>query len=797
MRVRYKRETRKFSHTAAALFAVFVTAAGAFSQAETLRGRVADEQGGGVTQALVRLRAAGISFERTVVTDEKGEFSFSGLSGGVFDVSVRAKGFASVERSISTAESAEIVLKPEGIAEVVSVSSSYLAGTSGALEQTAGSIQIIDRFQLEQSRVTNFSELLRKVTGVSVRDEEGLGLRPNIGIRGTNPTRSTKVLLLEDGVPLSYAPYGDNASYYHPPVERFESVEVQKGSGQIAYGPVTVAGLVNYVTPNPPESTAFSLKIVGGNRDALNGNVSFGGTYGKTGLLVNLNRRQGEGARDNVRSGLTDFSSKVVQTLNDRNILTAKFSLFKERSQTTYSGLTEAEYAIAPRSNPFLNDRFDGWRSGFSLQHTSVISDKANLVTNFYTNYFSRDWWRQSSNSSQRPNRLNADSDCLSLADLYTKCGSEGRLRDYRTVGIEPRLNLRFDTGSVRSDFNAGFRFHYESQERLQRNTDSPLSRDGVLSENNSRRNSASSAFVQNKFIYKKLAVSAGVRVEKIGFERTNQLTNAFGKTTITEVIPGVGFSFNALANTTVFAGVHRGFAPPRTEDIISNSGGVVELEAEKSWNYEAGIRTRPVIGVTVESTFFRTSYENQIVAASVAGGVGAAFTNGGETRHQGIELNARIDTSDLLKTNYNVYLQANYTGLLEAEFSGIRTSSVSGFGNVSVSGNRLPYAARNFLNFSVGYAHRNIDFFVENNYIGEQFSDDLNSIASTANGQRGLIGRQIYWNGTINYRLEKFRSVLFVTAKNIFDKTYIVDRSRGILPSSPRLIQAGWKFSF
>ncbi len=88
----------------------------------------------------------------------------------------------------------------------------------------------------------NFSEALRKVSGVNVRDEEGFGLRPNIGIRGTNPTRSTKILLLEDGVPLAYAPYGDNASYYHPPVERFESIEILKGAGQIEYGPVTVAG---------------------------------------------------------------------------------------------------------------------------------------------------------------------------------------------------------------------------------------------------------------------------------------------------------------------------------------------------------------------------------------------------------------------------------------------------------------------------------------------------------------------------------------------------------------------------
>jgi outer membrane receptor for Fe3+-dicitrate len=109
---------------------------------------------------------------------------------------------------------------------------------------------------LEGARVFNVSEALRKASGVHVRDEEGFGLRPNIGIRGLNPTRSAKVLLLEDGLPLAYAPYGDNVSYYHPPIERFESAEILKGSGQIAYGPVTVGGVVNHVTPGPPAKSS-------------------------------------------------------------------------------------------------------------------------------------------------------------------------------------------------------------------------------------------------------------------------------------------------------------------------------------------------------------------------------------------------------------------------------------------------------------------------------------------------------------------------------------------------------------
>ena len=71
------------------------------------------------------------------------------------------------------------------------------------LDSIPGSGTVIDAGILTESRVFTINEALRKVPGVFARDEEGLGLRPNLGIRGLNPTRSSKVLLLEDGIPIA------------------------------------------------------------------------------------------------------------------------------------------------------------------------------------------------------------------------------------------------------------------------------------------------------------------------------------------------------------------------------------------------------------------------------------------------------------------------------------------------------------------------------------------------------------------------------------------------------------------
>ena len=79
-------------------------------------------------------------------------------------------------------------------------------GTAERLREQPGSATILDQDSLQRARTLTVNEALRRVPGVHVRDEEGMGMRPNIGIRGQNPTRSTKTLLLEDGLPAAYAP---------------------------------------------------------------------------------------------------------------------------------------------------------------------------------------------------------------------------------------------------------------------------------------------------------------------------------------------------------------------------------------------------------------------------------------------------------------------------------------------------------------------------------------------------------------------------------------------------------------
>ena len=118
----------------------------------------------------------------------------------------------------------------------------------------SGSGQYINILKIEKLNQPNVNNVLRIVPGVNVRDEEGFGLRPNIGLRGTPVNRSAKITLMEDGILIAPAPYADPAAYYFPTFSRMQGIEVLKGSSQIKYGPYTVGGAINLLSTVIPNT---------------------------------------------------------------------------------------------------------------------------------------------------------------------------------------------------------------------------------------------------------------------------------------------------------------------------------------------------------------------------------------------------------------------------------------------------------------------------------------------------------------------------------------------------------------
>jgi Fe(3+) dicitrate transport protein len=655
-------------------------------------------------------------------------------------------------------------------------------GSEENLARLPGSANIIEQSELDNSRAFTVNEVLRKVPGVTVRDEEGFGLRPNIAIRGLNPTRSTKVTLLEDGLPLSYAPYGDNASYYHPMIDRYSRIEVLKGANSLLFGPQTIGGVINYITPAPRQEFGGSLQGTVGNRDYFNGRIGIGGG----GFSLDYVRKQGQGARDNTNHELDDLNLKYSFSIDERNALTLRANYYQESSQVTYAGLTQAEFErFGGQYNPFENDRFDIERIGVSATHDLSVNDQATLTTSVYYFQFDRDWWRQASNSQDAQCGMAFNNARLAgqAVDVNSCNSNQGRLRYYETYGIEPRLTVAHSGG----EFQAGIKAHYEDQDRRQVNGSSPTARSGLTVENNLRNTTAYSAFVSNRFDINQFSITPIARYESIEVERLNLLDGSQGATEISAFTPGLGVTWNPSAALTVFSSLHEGFAPPRVEDLIGIAGTVTEVDAEKSTNFELGVRSQ--IGETwaVQGAYFRTDFSNLIAVGSIAGG-GTPLSQG-KALFEGLELNANGQLGG------GFLGRVAYTWLPTAEQTEAFRNVATG-APVGVQGNRQPYAPRHTLTAALAYQQGALRSEIEAQHVGRQFSDFANTVAPTPDGQRGEIDAFTVWNATLNYQFDK-ATTGFLTAKNLFDKTYITDRTRGIIVGMPRLVQVGVRYDF
>ena len=99
-------------------------------------------------------------------------------------------------------------------------------------------------------RPVGTQELLELIPGINGYADDGFGnSRLSVSIRGLNPRRSARVLILEDGVPIQPAVYIYPNAYYNPPADRIAAVEVIKGSAALRYGPQTMGGVINYTNP--------------------------------------------------------------------------------------------------------------------------------------------------------------------------------------------------------------------------------------------------------------------------------------------------------------------------------------------------------------------------------------------------------------------------------------------------------------------------------------------------------------------------------------------------------------------
>ena len=161
-----------------------------------------------------------------------------------------------------------------------------VVGNADRARKASGSVEFIGPEELARQGHTDVQRILRRVPGVNLQDEEGYGLRPNIGLRGTGVERSQRVTLMEDGVLIAPAPYAAPSAYYFPTVARMQALEISKGPASIRQGPYTTGGVLNLISHAIPQDFSGEVELAAG-EDALGrGKVLVGDAGERFGWLV-------------------------------------------------------------------------------------------------------------------------------------------------------------------------------------------------------------------------------------------------------------------------------------------------------------------------------------------------------------------------------------------------------------------------------------------------------------------------------------------------------------------------------
>lgn len=666
-----------------------------------------------------------------------------------------------------------------------------------------GSATFISSKKINLLQPISGNEVFRTVPGIHVLEEEGPGLRANIGIRGLDPDRSSKVLVLEDGVPVALNPYGEPQLYYTPVIDRMESVEVVKGSGQILFGPQTIGGVINYITPNPPKESTGRVKLTGGQGGFFSGLLSYGNTFGQTGFQVNYLRKQAQ-EMGPTHFALNDLSGKLFLEFNQKSKLGVKLGFYDETSNSTYVGLTQPMYdkggedyvVIAP------DDKLDVRRISASFTHEYKWNNKLNLKTTAFGYTTTRNWQRQDFSYSPISNMTGVIWGDTSITNgaIYMRDQNGHRNRQFEVAGIEPRISVRYDIGTLGNKLDGGIRYMYERAFEQRVNGSKADAASGTLKNDEIRTGNSVSAYAQNRFeINHSFSITAGLRGEFYDFERNilriNEIDTSIVSSDFTyEIIPGIGFDYSINHKMVLFGGIHRGYAPPRVKDAISINGTVYNLDPELSWNSELGIRSNINEIIDFEFTGFYMDFSNQIIPISESsGGSGSGVVNGGSTLHAGLELGFDFNFGKFfLPQNYRLSLNGNAT-YVKSYYDEDRYKTVDGE-SVNIKGNRTPYSPEVLVSSSLVFATPfGLSFNFTGNYIGDQFTDELNTVEPSNNGQIGLIDAYYTVNGSAQYFIKKINTTLSISVKNMTDNRYISSRRpQGIRVGMPTYFYFG-----
>ena len=696
-------------------------------------------------------------------------------------------------------------------------------GAEGVVNDIPGSAHVLSEDDLEKFDFTDIMRTLTAVPGVYVLEEDGYGLRPNVGMRGTGQNRSEKVTIMEDGVLAAPAPYAAPSAYYFPTIGRMQQVEVLKGTSSAMYGPRTTGGVVNMLSRQiPEEALAGQVNINAGTDGYGKAHAYVGGSGKNVASLFEVFRYQADGFKainhSNAETGFVknDVLAKVL-IHSDENAkyyqeLEFKVKYSDEDSDETYMGLTQTDFESSPYSRYSTSqlDNMSTEHKQFQINHHIQLSNRFTLGTSAYYNDFSRNWYKTSKvnglslgkydkSDSQKRTGIDyaAAFDNGSLSQNEISFDVKANNRSYLSKGIQTTIDADFNDHQIK----LGVRYHEDEMDRFQwvdkyqLNSvyDVTQTSAGVPGSDSNRIDSANAIalFVHDEFTFGNFIFNAGLRYEDMTIERHDWGKSDSGRVqgpshkenNVNVLLPSLAVTYRVNDELIILGGIQKGFAPP--------APGNESTDNEESINYEFGLRYNES-AFSGEALLFISDYDNMHGNCTASQGcdddnIGNQY-NAGEVAVSGLEVKAGYEFT---AANVSIPVDLTYT-FTETEFQNSFDSKLDTWGDVT-QGDELPYVPENQFQFTVGVVGEKWRTDLLIRYMAEMRTTAGQGIISTVES----IDSRTVVDFAGHYNLSEGQKITF-NIDNLLDEEYVSTKTHGsIMVGKPRSFILGYKYSF
>lgn len=508
--------------------------------------------------------------------------------------------------------------------------------TDTPLIEIPQAIQVIPRQVIEDQKVQRVADVLRNVSGVTVKtDYAGTD---TYTIRGFDTNTNLRNGFRQD----SFTGFTDTAT-----VDR---IEVLKGPASVLYGQLEPGGIVNYITKQPLEQPYYSATFSAGSYSYYRPEIDISGPLTPDNNIlyrfVGAYENSG-GFRDFAYKELYTFAPSLRVKLSDRTNLDLQYE-YVNLNQSYDRGLppitrsfdlpisfnfgepTDKYELFANRVNVALDHRFtENWRFRSAVSVQTVDTSRSNFQPVDFTNPF--------------------DEDGRTVARRYNKVGDYSRdyswqndlIGKFNTGSIGHEVLLGFELG--RSVFGFPFRISYNVPSLDILNpvygAATPTTfEEGSEDESNTYR--VGLYFQDQISLLPNLKMLLGGRFDFVNFKDEYQPDTINGTgTDITEryyekFSPRIGLVYQPTENLSLYASYTSAFKP--NEFALSVDG---PLEPESSTQYEVGVKGEFLDGkLTATLAAYEITKSN--VATEDLNNLDSGFSiAAGKVKSRGIEL--------------------------------------------------------------------------------------------------------------------------------------------------------------